>query len=373
MPPYVLLAAKLMAVFLLAHYVARYVGFYGDRPGLLSLEFGLLLAVLRMAAQGVAVVSALLLLFNCFVRWMSAALGLSVVLAFALHRADYSELFLGVFLSLAALQSNGREPALLRYTVVVSYLSGGLWWLLGSASAPLLEALAGREQAAGIAPSESYLALEAALPPGLPAQLADWAIAAVCFALAAGFLIRRFYPLAIWAAIMVHCVWWLTAGPAGAISYAVPASCLVFAAWPREPLVVIYDGDCGFCNKTREWISKVDFDRLYQWRPFQSGAGANYGISEKALEEKVHVVAAERTYTGFRAFRAMVLFNPASWLAAAVLLASVGVGAPATRDGVFAALVLLFSPLFYLIGEAAYGWVARNRHRFPPRRCKVPE
>jgi predicted DCC family thiol-disulfide oxidoreductase YuxK len=42
-------------------------------------------------------------------------------------------------------------------------------------------------------------------------------------------------------------------------------------------------------------------------------------------------------------------------------------------DGLFAALVLLFSPLIYPVGEAAYEWVARNRYRLPPRTCKVPE
>jgi predicted DCC family thiol-disulfide oxidoreductase YuxK len=245
--------------------------------------------------------------------------------------------------------------------------------LIGQGSAALFEALAGREASANIFASKNFLALEAALPPGLLPLLTDWGMSLVSFGLAAGFLVRRFFPLAIWGAIVVHCAWALLPGPFGALSYAILAPYLVFVAWPREPLVVFYDGECGFCNMTRQWISKVDFDGIYGWRPFQSGAGANYGISQEALEAKAHVVVGDRVYSGFRAFRMMTLYNPATSLAAAVLLATAGLWAPAMSDGLFAALVLLFSPLVYPAGEAAYEWVARNRYRLPPRSCKVPE
>lgn len=373
LPPHVLLAAKLIAVFLLARYAARYGGEYGVAFGPLSLEFAQWLPGVRLTAQGVAVASALLLLFNRGVRWMSLAMGICIAFEFALHWLDYNELFVGAFLLLAASQRNGREPVLLRYWVVVIYLAVGLSWLFGPGSALLFDVFARREQTAVIAPKELYLALEPALSPGLLPRITDWAVALASIAIAAGFLVRRLYPLAIWVALALHCAWGFIAGPFEGLSFAILACYLVFVAWPQEPLAVFYDGECGFCNRTREWISKVDFDRLYQWLPFQSGAGATYGISEKALEEKVHVVAGDRIYTGFRAFRAMALYNPASYLTAGVLLATLGLWRPSVRDWLFAALVLLFSPLCYPVGEAAYDWVARNRYRLPPRTCKAPE
>jgi predicted DCC family thiol-disulfide oxidoreductase YuxK len=373
LPPQVLLAAKLIAVFLLAYYVARYDSFYGVRLGPLSLDLALLVEALRLAAKALAVVSALLLLLNHGTRWAVLALGLTVTFEFALHRADYNELYLGGFLLLAALPNNRGEPLLPRYWVVLAHVASGMAWLFGEGSAALFEALAGRETSANIFASKRFLALEAALPPGLLPLLTDWGMSLASFGLAAGFLVRRFYALAIWAAVGLHCAWALLPGPFGALSYAILAPYLVFVAWPREPLVVFYDGECGFCNMTRQWISKADFDGIYDWRPFQSGAGANYGISQEALEAKAHVVVGDRVYGGFRAFRVMALYNPATSFAAAVLLATVGLWAPATCDGLFAALVLLFSPLIYPVGEAAYEWVARNRYRLPPRTCKVPE
>jgi predicted DCC family thiol-disulfide oxidoreductase YuxK len=373
MPPQVLLAAKLIALFLLAHYLARYGTRDVVRLGSLSPELGLLPAVLRTAAQCVAVAAAVLLICNRWVRWTSIVLGLCATLEFALHRADSSELFLGVLLFLAGLNHNARELLLLRYTVVAAYVFGGLSWLSGVGSAPLLDALAGRLPVDGIAASETYRALKVALPPGLPAQITDWTMAVICICIAAGLLTRRFYPAAVWAAIALHCARCFLTAPVEAISYAALSCLLVFGAWPHEPLAVIYDGDCGFCNKTREWISKADPDGLYDWLPFQSGAGERHGISRKALEAKVHVVAGRRIYKGYRAFRAMALYNPVTWLTAALLLAAVGIGAPRIRDGAFLALAILLSPLLYPVGEAAYAWVSRNRHRLPPRTCKAPQ
>jgi predicted DCC family thiol-disulfide oxidoreductase YuxK len=370
--PHVLLAAKLIALFLLAHYVAGHGTWYATRLGGLPPGSAFLMALLRLAAETVAVVCALLLLTNRAARWMSLALGICVGFEFALHRVDFSELLLAVFLFLAAWQPNRREPLLLRYCVVVIYLGVALNWLLGPGSALLFDALAGRARAGGIEHGPTYLALEAALPPGRVPQIADWGLAMISFALATGFLVRRLHPSAIWFALLLHCVWALISGPLPMLAYAMLGFYLVFAPWPLEPLVVIYDGECGFCNLTRQWVSKADCEGIYDWQPFQSGTGAKYGISEKAAEQKVHVVAGDRIYSGFRAFRVMALYNPAVYLAVAVLLVAPGIVAPAIRDWLFLALVLLLSPLFYPVGEAAYDWVARNRYRLPPRTCKAP-
>jgi predicted DCC family thiol-disulfide oxidoreductase YuxK len=346
------LAAKLIAIFLLTNYAARYAGFDGVRLGPLSSELAWMAETLRPASKGVAVISALLLLFNRGARWAVLALGLAVGFEFAFDRADYRGLYLGGFLLLAALPTRRGEPLLPRYGVALAHLACGVAWFFGQGSAARFEA---------------------ALPQGLPPRLADWTLSLAYCALAAGFLMRRFYAPALWVAVVVHCAWALLPGTFGALSYATLAPYLVFVAWPQGPLVVFYDGECGFCNLTRQWISKADFDGIYDWRPFQSGSGANYGISQEALEAKAHVVVGDRISSGFRAFRVMALYNPATSLTAAVLLAAVGLWAPSMCDWLFAAMVLLLSPLVYPAGEAAYDWVARNRYRLPPRTCKAPE
>ncbi len=373
LPQQILLAAKLVAVFLLAHSIERYGNAFPFGSHSLSPDPASALEALGYAARGLSVVFALLLLFNVGVRWMCAALGLVVVVGFALNGGDYGELFAGAFLLLAAFEVHGREPSRLRCGVVALQAAAGVGWLWSRSWGPLWSAFTGREPAASVVPSESVLAFNGALPPGWMPLATGGAMALISFAIAAGLLSRRFFPLAIWAALVLHCAWALGVVPAGAMSYAVLACYLVFAAWPTAPLVVIYDGECGFCNLSRQWVSRADFDRIYDWRPFQSGVGAAYGIPTPALEEKVHAIAAGRVYAGFRAFRAMTLFNPAVYLTAAVVLAALGVWAPAWRDGLFAALVVLFSPLAYPLGEAAYNWVARNRHLMPPYRCKAPE
>jgi predicted DCC family thiol-disulfide oxidoreductase YuxK len=192
--------------------------------------------------------------------------------------------------------------------------------------------------------------------------------------LGAGFLVRRLYPWCVWMGVLFHAwVTWFGGGVSTMFLYAMPAAYLVFVDWPRTPLIVLYDGDCGFCNKTREWISRADFEGLYDWRPYQSGAGVAYGIPQKALEERAYVVVGERIYSGFQAFRILALYNPLTYFAIAVLLAVLAAWEPSIRNALLGALILFFSPLFRPLGEAAYKLVARNRHRLPPKTCKAPE
>jgi predicted DCC family thiol-disulfide oxidoreductase YuxK len=85
----------------------------------------------------------------------------------------------------------------------------------------------------------------------------------------------------------------------------------------------------------------------------------------------LHLVADDRVWTGFAAFRAMVLLNPVAYsVALVVLLAAAHAG---LSNWLLATLLVLFAPLLTPVGEAVYDWVARNRHRIPPRTCRTPE
>lgn len=180
----------------------------------------------------------------------------------------------------------------------------------------------------------------------------------------AGFWVRRLWPYAIWVSLLVHAALLEFTGTAFTMFfYAMQAAVLVFVVWPKE-LVVIYDGDCGICNRIRGWLERVDFDRQFTWQPLQSDAGGRWGIAREALEERLHLVADGRVSTGFRACKLIVLYNPAF-----LLLVAAAIAAPPNdwawyRRAVVALLLAFFFPVFNPIGEWAYGWVARNRRRF---------
>ncbi len=128
---------------------------------------------------------------------------------------------------------------------------------------------------------------------------------------------------------------------------------------------MIWDGDCGFCATSRKWVEVFDFGRQLVWRTYQSGAGTALGISEEQARQRLYVAYGGRTWSGFAAFKKIVLWNPAWHLLLWGVLILPGLNA-VLRDGMAVAVLLAFSPLCSPIGNAAYDLVARNRHRLMP-------
>jgi predicted DCC family thiol-disulfide oxidoreductase YuxK len=132
--------------------------------------------------------------------------------------------------------------------------------------------------------------------------------------------------------------------------------------WPRE-LVLIYDGDCGICTRTKNLWEKLDLDRAFQCAPLQSGIGARWRIPKEALVEQIYLIAGRRIESGFRAAKAMLLFNPVTYFFMLALIAALPANAVLYRRIVVALTLAFFLPPFEILGNAAYRWVARNRYR----------
>jgi predicted DCC family thiol-disulfide oxidoreductase YuxK len=145
--------------------------------------------------------------------------------------------------------------------------------------------------------------------------------------------------------------------------YGMTAAMLAFVDWPGEPITVIYDGDCGFCNKARRFFERLDLEKGFRWEPSQAGALDRFGITPEMARERAYLVAAGRVFGGFRAFRAMLLYNPAVYLVTYIVLAAPGPRDSSFRNVLVAILLVLFSPLFTPVGEALYRVLARNRDR----------
>ncbi|MBM3812273.1 MAG: DUF393 domain-containing protein [Acidimicrobiia bacterium] len=143
------------------------------------------------------------------------------------------------------------------------------------------------------------------------------------------------------------------------LTFAIFVALLALSEWPLR-ITVIYDGDCGICNKIRRAWMRFDFDQLFHWAPFQSGIGEQHGIERKALEEKLHIVADDQITSGFRACKRMLACHPTTWILLTLALLA---APPMLRVAVMAIAACFFFPLFEPIGEAAYNWVARNRYR----------
>ncbi len=182
--------------------------------------------------------------------------------------------------------------------------------------------------------------------------------------------LRRAYPWVVWAAgVAMTAMAWSEGRVVNVVECLLLSCFLPLADWPRGRPLAIYDGACGFCIWVRKWLERLDWGRAWEWLPLQAPRAQALGIPLEALEARLHLVADDRVWTGFAAFRAMALFQPAAYFAAVLaVLAAVRVG---LSNWVMAMLLLLFAPFLTPLGEAVYDWVARNRHRIPPRTCQV--
>ena len=108
---------------------------------------------------------------------------------------------------------------------------------------------------------------------------------------------------------------------------------------------IIYDGDCGFCQRSLRFIKAFDLRqafRLYDSR--QPDTFDRFPVLQGAdVDEAMYtVVSGEPLYRGFFAFRRLIWSNPL------------------TR----ALIPVFYFPGARFLGPRVYDWVARNRNKF---------
>ena len=318
-----------------------------------------------LVLQAIFTVSALLLIFNRWPRASALVMGLAVLTAVVSSKSYYgnNKLFAGSLLFLIGLYHPRTGPWLLRLQLVILYFGAGLnkaldpdWhsgqffhnWVANRLEQPI------------------YLWANQFFPPLVLGKLMCWFTIVAELGFAGVFLaLPRAWPVAIWGSLLFHAsLLELTGSTFNMFFYAMEAAVLAFVAWPRE-LIVIFDGDCGICNRIRVRLTQFDFEGAFSWRPLQSGIGNRFNIPSAALEERLHLAADGRISSGFRACKLILLYSPAFYLAVTLLLAAPGTAAWASwwRRILVASILAFFFPLFNPIGEFVYDWVARNRHR----------
>ena len=219
--------------------------------------------------QALMVGAAVALLLNVRVRLTSFLLGMSLLLSVVASKAYYgnNKTFCGLILLLASLHQPGRSPWMLRLQLVVVYFGAGLNKLLDP---DWRSGVFSHHWVANRLHQPLFLALEPLLPPLALAKMMSWLTIGTELGLSVAFLIRRLYPLGIWLSILLHSGMLLFTGSTFTLFfYGMTAAMLVFVDWPAEPLTVIYDGDCGFCDATRRFFERLDLEDAFLWLPSQ--------------------------------------------------------------------------------------------------------
>ena len=117
--------------------------------------------------------------------------------------------------------------------------------------------------------------------------------------------------------------------------------------------VLIFDGDCGFCTSTSNFIAARSSATMnvHAWQLIDVGL---YGLTKEQTAAKVYFVVGGKAFSGHEAF-AQILLAQRNWLLKAV------------------GFVLMHPPLAW-IARPGYSLVARYRHKLPggTPACEMP-
>jgi predicted DCC family thiol-disulfide oxidoreductase YuxK len=118
--------------------------------------------------------------------------------------------------------------------------------------------------------------------------------------------------------------------------------------------VLVFDGDCGFCTTTANWIKKNSIVALeiapYQWTDLEQ-----YGLTAEEAAAKVQLVVGDKIFAGHNCMAKLLLIQPN------VLLKLVG--------------AIMVMPVIDPISARLYTWIAANRQKLPggTPACKLPK
>ncbi len=117
--------------------------------------------------------------------------------------------------------------------------------------------------------------------------------------------------------------------------------------------VLIFDGDCGFCTTTANYIVKRSKTPIVA-HAWQMVDVTEYGILQQQAQKRVYVIDEGHAFGGHEAF-AQLLRLQKNWLLTAI------------------AWVMVVPPICWL-SRIAYALVARYRHKLPggTPACKLP-
>ncbi len=298
--------------------------------------------------QIVFVVSALAIVFNRKIQWASLVIGATMLLAVVSSKAYYgnNKTFCGLMFFLAGLYKPGGPP-FIRWQLALTYFGAGLNKLLD------------RDWQTGVffefwsvhkLHEQAYLALDALLPRMWLGRFMCWFTILTEIGVVPFLLIPHIYFWGVLLYVLFQCGLCLFVGNTFTLFfYGMNAASFAFVTWPSSLMKAAYDPAHRMTAALQKLLEWFDLDRRVIWTPLPITGAIPL---ELAVEGK--------SYSGFRALRMIVLFNPVTYLIFTAAMAASGNGeslglAIYRRVLVGTALVLLMPPLAWIADRMSGG------------------
>lgn len=118
--------------------------------------------------------------------------------------------------------------------------------------------------------------------------------------------------------------------------------------------IILFDGDCGICNKTQIWIRSKDKSDVFDIYPYQAYDYTNFNLTESDVSSSVYLISDSNIYKKSKAVFEILKLLP----------------------GFYGFLgTMLSNPLIVFISNPIYNIIARNRAKisgfFGLNSCKL--
>ncbi len=296
--------------------------------------------------------SAIAIVFNRRIRLFSLILGSTMLLAILSSKAYYgnNKAFCGLMLFFAGCYVRGG-PNFISWQLGLTYFGAGLNKVL---DVDWHTGVFFENWAVNRLHQPWYIALDAKLPSLWLAKFMCWSTIVNELGAVPLVLIPRLY---FWGGLanifFQSCLLLFVGNTFTLFFYGMCGATFALVTWP-QPLIVMYDPESRFGERARKLLQWWDVDGRFQWTPHQAGSSAKHGVSNAGGAKGLHLLAENKIYTGFRALRMIVLYNPVTYFVIAAAIAASGdipTGGAALyrRLIVVTAIVLLMPPLAWMI------------------------
>ena len=300
-------------------------------------------SLFRRTLQIALVTGSLAIVFNRRVRLASLVVGTTMLLAIVSSKAYYgnNKTFCGLMFFFAGLYEPGG-PHFIRWQLALTYFGAGLNKALDG---DWHSGVFFQNWAVNRLRHPWYIALDSVLPPLVLGKIMCWTTIVAELASVPLLLIPQLYFWGNLVNVLFQAGLLLFTGTTFTLFfYAMSAASLAFVVWPNRPLQVMYDPTSRMALTAKGFLETWDLDGHYDWTSRESDTPVKFQWGEK-------------TYSGFRALRMLVLLNPITYFAIAASVAGAAYvpAAPLARRLIVGVLLLLLlPPLAWLADTIVY-------------------